>query len=241
MFKKLIPAILTITLVTQPINCDDTAINQDYETIIEQQETELEELAKIEAKKKRRKKIIIATAITATVAAVVGTLAVVNFAPDYCPTVIRKWTPHQLVFNDVQNRYYSEDQKFLQKAFTELTKEKNAIISTSKYAQDKETLNKELEPINTQIAELNEKLKNLDEDIAYWRANGSTTVIDEDSDDWKNHKQRSTLKKELRTKKEAFEKEVGKKLENEDPTFKALIEKEKQLKEQFNYLASRKK
>jgi hypothetical protein len=35
MFKKLILAILTITLVTQPINCDDAAIKQDNQTIIE--------------------------------------------------------------------------------------------------------------------------------------------------------------------------------------------------------------
>ena len=71
--------------------------------------------------------------------------------------------------------------------------------------------------------------------------NGCTTQIDESSDDWKNYRQRSALKKEIRTKKEAFKKEVGKKLETEDPTFKALIEKEKQLEEQFKYLGSRMK
>jgi hypothetical protein len=82
----------------------------------------------------------------------------------------------------------------------------------------------------------------LDENIALSREYDCDMVVDENNkEDWKNYDQRSTLKKELRTKKEAFEKEVGKKLENEDPTFKALIEKEKQLKEQFNYLASRKK
>lgn len=229
---------LMLTLAVHPVHCTETKLNNDA---IEQQISDSEELAKIEAKKKRRKRIIIAAAITATVAAVVGTLAAVNFAPDYCPTFIRKCTPHQLIFNEVQNNYFSADQDLVQKDFTELTKEKNTIISASKYAQDEEKLNKELEPINDQIVELNEKLKSLDEDIAYWRENGCTTQIDESSDDWKNYRQRSALKKEIRTKKEAFKKEVGKKLETEDPTFKALIEKEKQLEEQFKYLGSRMK
>lgn len=102
MFKKLIIAALTISLAAHPLHCSNTELKNEA---LEQQESESEEQAKIEAKKKRRKKIIIAIAITSALAAIGGTLAMANFMPGYCPTIVRKYVPNGFINETAQKAY----------------------------------------------------------------------------------------------------------------------------------------
>lgn len=227
MIKKLTQSLFVLMLITQQIQ-SDTIVQDD--NAIEELSQPSDELDKINAKKKRRNKIIIATAVGAALAAG-ATLALVNFAPDHCPTVIRKYTPNWLILNSAQKQYYKAELEALNKELKDIQNQQNTIQKHHNYSEEEQKRNKafdeECRVINEQIEKLNESLKDFDEEVANWQAMDATVQITEENKPFfDQYDKRKDLKKELQTKKKDFKKELEPILAH-NPSYKELIEKEK--------------
>ena len=114
MLKKFIPALLTLALVAS-VQAAPVAEKITLET-----ETQNKKMKKLN---RDYKKYIIAAAIVAAGAGVATALALVNYAPNYCPTALKTCTPDWCIKNSAKIAYLTMEQPFIEAAI-KLTAEK---------------------------------------------------------------------------------------------------------------------
>ncbi len=148
MLKKLIPSLLSLSLLA---SVEAAPVAGKITQTTEAQNKE------IKKQKRDYKKYLIAAAL---VAAGAGTaLALVNYAPNYCPTILKKCTPDWCIKKTAKIAYLTMEQPSIEAAIKTMPQEvKNKIEKLENLYNEMKQTHTELEPLITQINTYSTKL-----------------------------------------------------------------------------------